>query len=304
MTILTNESQPRRHDGAPSRTAVTLSPIFLLFAATILIPSTGCFRTIITNGKPLGKHAPGLRDHWHHGALLGAVELSGPYHLDRACGGDTGNQWSQIQVSTSVANTFVGWLGGTGLIYTPQTVGVVCAAGASSQPPKPQKPIKKTSGTKPPPPKPAVFSPKDVSKLNAIKPGTVVAVFDIADPSKRFKQETLDQLTDYLAAQLAAVTNVKVIPRSQLRQRLVKERKKSYKRCYDSSCQIEMGKAVAAQKTLGTKLLRIGNTCAIASSLYNIRTETTDRAATVDTRCSADALLSAIKRLVRKLAGR
>jgi hypothetical protein len=263
----------------------------LALSATLL--ASGCYRTIITNGKPVGKVA---RDGWHHGTLLGSIELSGPYSLDKSCGGQSGSDWAQLSIQTSASNTIVGTLAGFNLLYTPQSTLVACAGkpGAKAAPkPKTTKPP-----TKLPPPKPPTKTKA------AIKPGTVIAVFDVADPSGILKAPTLEALSEYLAAQLTATAGAKVVPRAQLRKRLVKERKNSYKRCFDESCQIEMGKAVAAQKSLATKILRVGKLCAIAASLFDLRSETTEGAATVDTSCKEDALLAGIKALVRKLAGK
>jgi hypothetical protein len=137
-----------------------------------------------------------------------------------------------------------------------------------------------------------------------VVPGTVVAVFDIIDSGGRFPSTTLDQLSDYLTAQLTAVGQIKVVPRDQLRRQLVERKRESYKACYSSSCQIELGRAVAAEKTLTTKLLRVGTRCAVTAVLYDLKTETTDHAATLDTTCAEDALLDAMKRIAQGLAGR
>lgn len=264
----------------------------LALSATLL--AGGCYRTVITNGKPVGKV---VRDGWHHGTFFGGIEISGPYALDQACGGQSGSDWAQLNLQTSVSNTIVGTLAGVNLLYSPQSTLIACAAKASvgQRTPTPTTPT-------PPAPTPTLPAPKTLKA--AIVPGTVIAVFDIADPSGLLKGPTLEALSEYLAAQLTATAGAKVVPRAQLRQRLVKERKKSYKRCYDESCQIEMGKAVAAQKSLATKILRVGKLCAIAASLYDLRSETTEGAATVDTSCQEDALLAGVKALVRKLAGK
>jgi hypothetical protein len=129
----------------------------------------------------------------------------------------------------------------------------------------------------------------------------VVAVFDVEDPAKRTDPSTLDQLTEYLAVQITAVSGLKVVPRDQLRSRLAGEKATSYKTCYDESCQIELGKAVSAQKTLSTKLLQIGKKCAITSTLYDLKSETTERAASVDTDCSVDALIGGVRQIAQQL---
>jgi hypothetical protein len=142
--------------------------------------------------------------------------------------------------------------------------------------------------TAPPPPSPR-------------RPGAVVAVFDVQDASGRLKADLLDQLTEYLAAQIVEVARYRVVPRDQLRSRLLEEKKESYKGCYDESCQIELGKAVAAEESLQTKLLRVGSTCAITATLYDLKSETTDLAGSVDGDCSENVLMGNMRRLAEKL---
>jgi hypothetical protein len=132
----------------------------------------------------------------------------------------------------------------------------------------------------------------------------IVAVFDIEDRSGRFKAATLGQLTEYLSAKVTQIAGYQVIPRDQLRARLTAEKRRSFKECYDQRCQIELGKAVAAQKSLATKLLRVGSKCALTSLLYDLKTEATDRAASVKTTCTEEALLTGVEQLARQLSGR
>jgi hypothetical protein len=129
----------------------------------------------------------------------------------------------------------------------------------------------------------------------------IVAVFDVADPSQRFPAETLVQLTDYLAARLTEFASFKVVPRDQLRRQLLDEKSGTYQACFEQSCQIELGKALAAQKSLATKLLRVGTKCAITGVLFDLRSETTDRSTTVRTECSDDALMDGMDQLSRQL---
>jgi hypothetical protein len=131
----------------------------------------------------------------------------------------------------------------------------------------------------------------------------IVAVFDIEDQSGRIGASTLAQLTEYLAARLTQVCGYKVIPRDQLRERLVKQKRESYRQCFDQRCQIELGKAMAAEKSLATKLIRAGKACALTSMLYDLRSEATERAATVKTECTEEALLGGMEQLAKQLAG-
>ncbi|HSA24008.1 MAG TPA: hypothetical protein P5076_21290, partial [Myxococcota bacterium] len=89
-------------------------------------------------------------------------------------------------------------------------------------------------------------------------PAPVVAVFDIQDASRMLpRAEDRDQLTEYLAAQLTELAGFRVVPRDQLRARLQQQKTVGYQQCYDQSCQIELGKAMAAEKSLSTKLLKV-----------------------------------------------
>jgi hypothetical protein len=155
--------------------------------------------------------------------------------------------------------------------------------GAGPQPPRPPRPA---------PPTPARRG----------KP-FIVAVFDVEDATSRWKDKTLSQLTDYLAAKITEV-GYRVVPRNQLRARLVEEKKEGYKTCFDETCQIELGKAVAAQRSLSTKLLQIGTSCAISSTLFDLKTETTERAASVRTDCSENGLMEGMEKIARQLAAK
>jgi hypothetical protein len=132
----------------------------------------------------------------------------------------------------------------------------------------------------------------------------IVAVFSIQDASKRLGAEVLDQLSEYLSTQIAATGRYRIVPRDRLRERLVDERRKSYRACYDEACQIELGKVLAAQKSLSSKLLRVGDRCALTSTIYDLRTETTEAAASVDTTCSVEALLGAARAVAQQLGAK
>lgn len=129
----------------------------------------------------------------------------------------------------------------------------------------------------------------------------VVAVFQIEDGGARRERKVMGQLTEYLAAQLTASGLYRVIPPSRLRAQIAETQAKSYRQCYDQACQIELGKALAAEKTIATKLLRIGNVCALTSTLFDLRTEAPDAAASTRTDCKEASLMDGIDRIVRQL---
>lgn len=148
-----------------------------------------------------------------------------------------------------------------------------------------------------------VSAPK-VAPPPKAKSSPVVAVFDIQDSSGSLDPKTRDQLSDYLAAQVTALARFKVVPREQLRARLAQQKTAGYRECFDQGCQIELGKALAAEKSLATKILRVGSGCTLTAMLYDLRTETAERAASVevDTGCTDQAMMAALRQVARKLA--
>ncbi len=157
-------------------------------------------------------------------------------------------------------------------------------------------------GDLPPQPPPAGEPPP---RPVASGPAPVVAVFDIQDASRKLADAAArDQLSEYLAAQLTELAGYRVVPRDQLRARLLAQKSSSYQQCYDQSCQLELGKAMAAEKSLSTKLLQVGRRCAITATLYDLRSETTDAATTVDAKsCKLEDLMTGLQDVARRLAG-
>lgn len=129
----------------------------------------------------------------------------------------------------------------------------------------------------------------------------MLAVFDLEDVAKCLLRGEADQLTEYFTVQLAAL-GYKIVPRSQIRAQLSDAKAESYKSCYDYSCQIDLGKAVAAEKSLALKLLKVGSQCAITATLYDLRTETTERAASVKTTCEQDSLFRGLEDLAERIS--
>lgn len=130
----------------------------------------------------------------------------------------------------------------------------------------------------------------------------IVAVFDLADSKHKLDATTAGELAEYLATQLTATGRYRTVPRSQLRKRLSGEKRKGYKACFDEACQIELGKAMAAQKSLATKIIRVGKICTLTSVLYDLKTETSERAATTEGACSTEGLLASLRAQALKIA--
>ncbi len=88
----------------------------------------------------------------------------------------------------------------------------------------------------------------------------IIAVFEIERRGVHLKAATMANLSDYMYGRLASA-GFKLTPQSQVRERVVDLKRGSHKDCYDQSCQIELGKAVAADKSLSSQLIKIGDVC-------------------------------------------
>src|SRR5688572_30402220 len=78
-------------------------------------------------------------------------------------------------------------------------------------------------------------------------------------------------------------------------------KKESYQECFDETCQIEIGKAVSASKLVATKIIEIGEQCIITSTMYDLRTETTDRADHVKGGCGEAMLALTLEQVAAKI---
>lgn len=136
-----------------------------------------------------------------------------------------------------------------------------------------------------------------------IPAGVAVAVLDIEDANHVLQEGTNQSLTDALSALLAEDSHFKVIPSKQIREKLKTQAKESYQIAYDDATQVEIGRTVAAQKTLSTKLIKAGDKCALSSVLFDIATQTSESAATVICGCRMSDLLTKLAPLVKKLKG-
>jgi formylglycine-generating enzyme required for sulfatase activity len=132
----------------------------------------------------------------------------------------------------------------------------------------------------------------------------VVAVFNIQTRGVQLEESTLQNLSDFLADRLAATGRFLIVPRDQLRKRLTEQKKKSYKACFDQSCQIELGRELAAQKSLASRVMKLGSKCVVSVTLFDLRKAATDRGATAEGGCDVDGIMASIKGVAAKLGGK
>jgi hypothetical protein len=140
--------------------------------------------------------------------------------------------------------------------------------------------------------------------LPALAETPVVAVFEIQDArleASRLERKKIRALTDLLRNFLAEGGAFKVVPQSGLRRAMKDAKKRSYQECFDEACQIEIGKAVSASKLVATKILQIGSQCIVTSTMFDLRTEATDRAEHSKGECSEEMLALSLEKVAVKL---
>ncbi len=131
----------------------------------------------------------------------------------------------------------------------------------------------------------------------------VVAVFDIESRGARIKSSLSDNLVDHIETRLVSSGRFAVVPRSQVKQALRGQTKESYKECYEESCQIEVGKELAAEKTLATRISKIGSTCTVSLKLYDLRKSVAEAGRNGEGRCSPDGIFKALKSALKGMLG-
>ena len=135
------------------------------------------------------------------------------------------------------------------------------------------------------------------------KPPPVVAVFEIENRGSPLSKDELIALTEYLGTRLGERGRFQIIPRQEIKKRLVQQKKASFKACYDQSCQIDIGRELAAQFTVSASISRVGRTCIVTSALFDLRKAATTTTASAKGPCTADDLLVAMDKIAAKLEG-
>lgn len=126
----------------------------------------------------------------------------------------------------------------------------------------------------------------------------VVAVFKIENKGTALKPQAVERLTIYLASKVGAA--YEVVPQDKLKQALT-AKKKSYRQCYQHSCEIEIGQDLGADKATATQVMKVGTTCVVTTILYDLKKATAEKAATAQGKCSEDAIAASIELVVIRL---
>ncbi len=130
----------------------------------------------------------------------------------------------------------------------------------------------------------------------------VVAVFDIQFKFLRLSGGKRDMLTEIMVTEMGVGGVYQVMPPGDVKKELLKQSSKSFKKCYDKKCQIELGRQLPANKLLTTGIMKIGKGwCRVAGSLYDLRRATTDITAREKSACDTGSLAKAIEKVAAKL---
>lgn len=132
----------------------------------------------------------------------------------------------------------------------------------------------------------------------------VVAVFDIKNRKVEVAKETLGRLGDYLAARLTATGVFKIVPRAELKKKLVQKKLESYQEGFDQRVQVQLGAELAAQKTLATQVMPMGGECVVTSTLYDLKLATSEKAGIASGACDEAGLKRSIDSVSSQVAGR
>lgn len=145
----------------------------------------------------------------------------------------------------------------------------------------------------------SLMLPANRAQAQAHRP--VIAVFDVEVKRLDLSAGLLDGLGDHLATRLTETGHFQVVPRSMIKKRLSKQKSQSYKQCFEQSCQIELGRELAAEKTLSAQIVKFSKLCTVNLTLYDLKSAATESAASVRHGCDEEGLLTSFDKAVDKL---
>ncbi len=131
----------------------------------------------------------------------------------------------------------------------------------------------------------------------------VVAVFNLQGDASEFKSDEFEYLSEYVSTQVAASGRFKVVPRSEIKRTLAAQKKVSFEACYDESCQIEVGKELAAEKVVVGSIRKFGGLCLVNLRLFDLATSASEGAGTARGACTGLEVLRSLDQAIGQLTG-
>jgi formylglycine-generating enzyme required for sulfatase activity len=132
----------------------------------------------------------------------------------------------------------------------------------------------------------------------------IVAVFNVEAKNTELTDGFLDSLADYISTRLTESGRYSVVPRRQLKERLESKKIESHSACFDQSCQIELGRELAASKVLAPSVLGLGSSCTVTFVFIDLKRAATEAAASQHGKCDYDSVLESVDKAIGKLLGR
>src|SRR6185503_2553044 len=86
-----------------------------------------------------------------------------------------------------------------------------------------------------------------------------------------------------------------------LKEQIGELKAESYNECYDDSCQIELGKALAASHILRSRITRFGSRCVLNAELFDLRREVTIAASSSRGDCEPEGFLRMSQEVANRL---
>jgi hypothetical protein len=129
----------------------------------------------------------------------------------------------------------------------------------------------------------------------------VVLVFDVEDREGLLPEADRAELSVYLGRAVVEHAGYRATPRGLLTERLRDQKAESWAACVDDACRLELGKALAAERVLHTRLLRDGSRCVLGVSLYQLDREVAVWGWLEAADCTLSALYGAADRAVAEL---
>ncbi|MBN2497334.1 MAG: SUMF1/EgtB/PvdO family nonheme iron enzyme [Deltaproteobacteria bacterium] len=129
----------------------------------------------------------------------------------------------------------------------------------------------------------------------------VVAVFDIQLKLLELEKAERDMLTGVLSTELSLHGIFQVMPPGDVKKALLVQAGESHRECYDEKCQIELGRQLPADKLLTATVVKVGTSCRVSASIYDLKRQTTDFTARKAGGCSLAELVESIDAIAAEI---
>lgn len=129
----------------------------------------------------------------------------------------------------------------------------------------------------------------------------VVLVLDVEDRAGLLPEADRADLSVYLGRAVVEHRGYRATPRGLLAAHVRAQKAESWAPCVDDACRLELGKALAAERVLHTRLLREGARCVLGVSLYQLEREVAVWGRLEVADCTLSALYGAADRAVAEL---